>query len=65
MNDSLKELIALAQRVPMNDEQQQQQRLSFAYGSAKIENDLITREMIEAASKKLETVTQANVRKTQ
>jgi hypothetical protein len=34
----------------MTPEQREQQRRSFAYGNTKIENDLITREMIEEAA---------------
>ena len=49
----------------MTDDQRQKQRLSFAYGSAKIENDLITREMIEAAARKLELAARTNDRKAQ
>ncbi len=31
----------------MSDPQKTQQRISFAYGTAKIENENITREMVE------------------
>jgi hypothetical protein len=41
----------------MTSDQREQQRRSFAYGNTKIENDLITREMVaeraEAQKKKL------------
>ena len=44
---TLEELVELARRVPMTAEQHEEQRRSFAYGNAKIENDAITREMID------------------
>lgn len=54
MADELKKLIELARTVQMTPAQQEQQRRSFAYGNAGLENDLITREMIDQQAKKLE-----------
>jgi hypothetical protein len=44
---TLEELVELARTVPMTAKQREAQRRSFAYGNAKIENDAITREMID------------------
>lgn len=54
MADELKKLIELARTMQMTPAQQEQQRRSFAYGNASLENDLITREMIDQQAKKLE-----------
>ena len=53
MNKSLEKLVALASKVQMSPQQVEKQRRSFAYGSAKIENDLITRKMVDDAAEKL------------
>jgi hypothetical protein len=53
MNESLKRLMALADKVQMTSEDREKQRRSFAYGSARIENDLVTREMVDEAAEKL------------
>lgn len=50
---TLAELIEWARSHPMTPEQQREQRRSFAYGNTKIENDLITREMIDEADRRL------------
>ena len=47
MADKLHRLLEAAKTYKMNREQQEQQRRSFAYGNAGLENDLITREMID------------------
>jgi hypothetical protein len=47
MPDDLKKLLDLAKRVTMTPNDQERQRRSFAYGNTKIENDRITREMID------------------
>jgi hypothetical protein len=44
---TLAALIERAKSVKMTPDQQEAQRRSFAYGNTKIENDLITREMID------------------
>jgi hypothetical protein len=57
LNKSLQKLISLASKVQMNPHQVEEQRRSFAYGSAKIENDRITRQMVDEAAEKLKTRT--------
>ena len=42
-----------ANSVKMTNQEKDQQRKSFAYGNTKIENDLITRAMVEKAAAKL------------
>jgi hypothetical protein len=42
----LARLIERARAVIMNGEQKEEQRRSFAYGNTHIENDLITRQMV-------------------
>ncbi len=42
----LAKLIERARAVMMSGEQKEEQRRSFAYGNTNIENDLITREMV-------------------
>lgn len=53
MNQALKKLLAVAGKVPMSDAEREEQRISFSYGSAKIENDRITEEMVREAARKL------------
>lgn len=47
MPDELKDLIEQSKHVQMTPEEKERQRRSFAYGNAKIENDRITRELID------------------
>lgn len=42
----LTKLIERARAVIMNGEQKEEQRRSFAYGNTRIENELITRQMV-------------------
>jgi hypothetical protein len=44
---TLAALIERARGVKMSPKQREEQRRSFAFGNTKIENDLITREMID------------------
>jgi Fic family protein len=53
MTRDLQELIDKARSVKMSDGEEELQRRSFAYGSAKIENNDITREIIEQAATRL------------
>lgn len=53
MNESLKRLIEIAGRVEMTPQQREKQRLSFAYGSAVIENSQVTRQMVQAEAERL------------
>jgi hypothetical protein len=47
VTEKLDALIERARTVKMTGEQREKQRRSFAYGNTKIENDLITREMVD------------------
>lgn len=47
MTDYLQELIEAAKHAPFSDDEREAQRRSFAYGNTRIENDRITREMID------------------
>jgi len=51
----LDELIAAAKSVKSTPQQLEEQRRSFAYGNTKIENPLITREMIDEEADALKT----------
>jgi len=53
MTKDLEKLLEAARRVKMTEEDKEVQRRSFAYGSAKIENDDVTREMINEAASRL------------
>lgn len=50
---SLDEMIGAARKIKMTPEQAEAQRLSFTYGNCKIENDDITREIVEEAARRL------------
>jgi hypothetical protein len=58
--DDLRQLIEEARLRPFTPEERQTQRRSFAYGNTKIENDLITREMIAEADEKIEAELRAS-----
>lgn len=47
MTDHLQKLLAKARTVEMSPQQREQQRRSFAFGNANIENERVTREMVE------------------
>ena len=51
MTRELERLIERARNVRMTDAQREQQRRSFAYGNTRIENDRITREMVDEIAK--------------
>jgi hypothetical protein len=55
MNERLKTLVKKASKVKMTSQQKDSQRISFAYGTAKIENENITREMVRSAARKMES----------
>ena len=50
MQDDLQKLMDLARSVEMTPQEREEQRRSFAYGSALIENNNITRESIRQAA---------------
>lgn len=53
MGDELKKLVEAARRVRMTGDEQEEQRRSFAYGNAGLENDRITRKMVDEQAEKL------------
>jgi hypothetical protein len=55
----LEVLIEASRRRPFPIEEREAQRRSFAYGNTKIENDLITREMINEADERLKAEMQS------
>lgn len=59
MFDHLQKLIDLARQLPFTTEDREAQRRSFAYGNTKIENDRITREMIDEEDELLKAESQA------
>ena len=53
MGEQLEKLLEAAKRIQMTGQQREEQRRSFAYGNAGLENDLITREMVDEQAEKL------------
>jgi hypothetical protein len=53
MADKLSVLIEKARSVRMSRRDEEEQRRSFAYGNTKIENDRITREMVDERAEAL------------
>ena len=53
MSDKLQKLIDASRNVRMSEAQKEQQRRSFAYGNANIENERVTRKMIDEAAEKV------------
>lgn len=52
MNDrSLSRFVELAKGVRMDARQRNEQRNSFVYGNTKIENENVTREMVESVAR--------------
>ena len=49
MSHSIEALVEKARNIRMSEPQKTEQRISFAFGTAKIENDDVTREMVEQA----------------
>ena len=47
MNDSLKKLLEAAKTVKQSAAQLEEQRSSFVYGNAALDNSLITRDMVD------------------
>ena len=50
MNEELNELLSAARLVEPTPEQREAQRRSFVYGNTHLENELITREMVDRAA---------------
>lgn len=59
MTEDLQKLIEEALQIPFTAEEREAQRRSFAYGNTKIENDRITREMIDEQDELLKAETRA------
>lgn len=53
MDARLQKLIDASRDRPMTEAEAEAQRRSFAYGNAHIENDRVTREMVDEAAEKL------------
>lgn len=53
MNEALLKLVHVAAKLPMSDVEREEQRVRFSYGSAKIENDDVTEEMVRSAADQL------------
>jgi hypothetical protein len=50
---ALVERIALARHQPMTEQQKQAQRQSFAFGNAGLENDRVTRRVVDEAVRRV------------
>lgn len=53
MDARLQQLIDASRDRSMTEAEQEAQRRSFAYGNAHIENDRVTRDMVDEAAEKL------------
>jgi hypothetical protein len=53
MSEELEKLLAMAKKVRMTPEEQEEQRRSFAYGNVRIENDHITWDHIRKAAESI------------
>ena len=53
MSKKLHELLTRARDMRMSAAEQEAQRRSFAYGNAHIENDRVTRAMVDEAAEKM------------
>lgn len=52
MTANLAELVERARTIRMTPQQEREQRQSFVYGNTQIENNRITKEMVEAIDRK-------------
>jgi hypothetical protein len=55
MSPELVELIERARRVEMTEEDREHQRISFAYGNTKFENNTITWDTVRKAAEELKS----------
>ena len=53
MSNELDKLLEAAKYRPLTASEQEEQRRSFAYGNANIENDRVTREMVDQQAEEL------------
>jgi hypothetical protein len=54
MSDELEKLLEAAKYRPFSPSEQEEQRRSFAYGNANIENSRVTRETVDQQAEELE-----------
>lgn len=54
MSDELEKLLQAARYRPLTPSEQEEQRRSFAYGNANIENSRVTREMVDQQAEELD-----------
>lgn len=52
-SQSLDELLEAARHIEMTDEEREEQRRSFAFGNANIENPRVTRELIDRVADRM------------
>ncbi len=55
MTDALQQLIEAARHLPFHEDEREAQRRSFAYGNTHIENERITREMVDEQAEALKS----------
>jgi hypothetical protein len=55
VSPELNQLIEMARKVQMTEDDRQEQRISFAYGNTKFENDDITWETVRKAAEELKS----------
>lgn len=53
MNDALKKFLEVAKTAKSTLAQREEQRRSFVYGNTHLDNELITREMVDREAEKL------------
>ena len=53
VSNKLDELVKMARSARMTPEEKEEQRRSFVYGNTKIENDRITRELVDDVANKI------------
>jgi hypothetical protein len=58
MSEELQQLIDAARRRPFSEDEREAQRRSFAYGNTHIENERVTREMVDQLADELNLETQ-------
>jgi hypothetical protein len=59
MTNHLQELVEAARRLPFPSKEREAQRRSFAYGNTHIENERITREMVDEQAEALKAAHQS------
>lgn len=52
-SESLDRLIEAARKIEMSDEDREEQRRSFAFGNANIENPRVTRELVDQVADRM------------